>query len=161
MLQVWSQAYIQPVDRVGWPIPSFGPVCWGSQQQIQVRAHLRFQVRAPRPLIEVCAQAAELLIWMHTDSWLWACVPRAAGPLIRFCAHPGFQLWATRPLIGVCTHWGILGLSTQAARPLIMVRTHPGFQLWAPSPLIWLQANRASGVCWGCLSRVHSPGAER
>ena len=65
-----------------------------------------------------------------------------------------------RPLIGVRTHWGSLGLCAQAAGPLIRVHTHLGFQVWVPSLLIWVRANRASGVCWGCLSQVHSPGAE-
>ena len=27
-------------------------------------------------------------------------------------------------------------------------------------PMIRVSTNRASGVCWGCLSHVHSPGAE-
>ena len=40
------------------------------------------------------------------------------------------------------------------------VVAHPGFQVWVLSLLIWVSANWASGVCWGCLSRVHSPGAE-
>ena len=40
------------------------------------------------------------------------------------------------------------------------VSAQPGLQLWAPSLLIWVQARQASGECWGCLSCVHSPGAE-
>ena len=40
------------------------------------------------------------------------------------------------------------------------MRAHLGFQVWALSPLIWVHANRFSGVCWGCLSCIHSPGAE-
>ena len=40
------------------------------------------------------------------------------------------------------------------------VWAQPGFQVWAPSPLIWVRASRASGESWGCLSCVHSPGAE-
>ena len=76
-------------------------------------------------------------------------------------AHPpGVSGVGPRPLIGVCAHWGTLGLCNQAAGPLIRVHAHPGFQWWAPSPLIWVHANRASGVCWGYLSQVHSPGAE-
>ena len=66
-----------------------------------------------------------------------------------------------RPLIGVRPHWGALGLCSQAAQLLIRVRAHLGFQLWAPILLIWVGTNQASGVCWGCLSLVHSPGAER
>ena len=54
--------------------------------------------------------------------------------------YPRFQVWPPRPLIGVCTHLG--------------------FQVWAPKSLIEVFTNRASGVCWGCLSHVHSPGAE-
>ena len=69
----------------------------------------------PRPLIGVgihrgalglCAQATGSLIWVHTDSRLWACEPQAAGLLVRVCAHPGFQLCAPRPLIEVLTHLG-------------------------------------------------------
>ena len=40
---------------------------------------------------------------------------------------------------------------------------HPGaLGLWAQAarPMIWVHTNWASGVCWGCLSSVHSPGAE-
>ena len=89
-------------------------------------------------------------------------------------------MWAPRPLIEVYAHPGALGLCTQVAKPLFWVYTdpqvwacalgaagllirvcsHPGFQVWAPSPLIWLHANWASGVCWGCLSHIHSPGTE-
>ena len=53
-----------------------------------------------------------------------------------------------------------LGLCFQATGPLIRVRTHFRFEVWAPSLLIWVLTNQASGVCWCCLSRVHSPGAE-
>ena len=53
-----------------------------------------------------------------------------------------------------------LVLCAWGAGSLIRVRAHPGFQLWAPSPLIWVRTNRGSGVCWGCLSCVHSQGAE-
>ena len=53
-----------------------------------------------------------------------------------------------------------LGLCACAAGLLIRVSTHLGLQVWAPRPLIWVRANRASGVCWACLSGVHSPGAE-
>ena len=48
----------------------------------------------------------------------------------------------------------------RGSQPLIRVHTHLRFQVWAPSPLIWVPANCASGVFWGCLSGVHSPGAE-
>ena len=56
------------------------------------------------------------------------------------------QEWSpmgTQAAIRVCTHPRALGLCTQAARPLI-----------------WVHTNQASGVCWGCLSCVLSPGAE-
>ena len=36
----------------------------------------------------------------------------------------------------------------------------PGVFDLGPRPLIWVCANLASGVCWGCLSHIHSPGAE-
>ena len=96
-------------------------------------------------------------------------------------AHLGFQMWVPRQLIEVCAHRGALCLCAQAAEPPIWVHTDPrfwacappavgplirlcthlGFQLWAPILLIWVGTNQASGVCWGCLSLVHSPGAER
>ena len=53
-----------------------------------------------------------------------------------------------------------LGLYAGAAMWLIRLHTHPRFQVWAPRTLIWVHTNQASGVCWGCLSGVHSPGAE-
>ena len=53
-----------------------------------------------------------------------------------------------------------LDLCAWAAGLLIRVGTHPGFQVWAPRLLIGVCTNRASGVCWGYLSGVHSPGAE-
>ena len=81
----------------------------------------------------------------------------AADQVVR---PPGVSGVGPRPLIGVQAHWGAFGLCAQAAGPLIRVRAHQGFQLWAPSPLIWVRANWASGVCWGCLSCVHSPRAE-
>ena len=55
---------------------------------------------------------------------------------------------------------GVSGVGTQAA---IRVCTHPralGLCTQAASPLIWVHTNQASGVCWGCLSGIHSPGAE-
>ena len=83
-------------------------------------------------------------MWEVFSPW---CFPRgrlwAARPLIRVCTHPGFQVWAPRLLIGVHTHPGALGLWAQAARPLI-----------------WVHTNQASGVCWGCLSGIHSPVAK-
>ena len=67
--------------------------------------------------------------------------PRAHPPEVSGVdAHSGFQVWVSRPLIGV--------------------HAHLGFHMWAPSSLIWVRANRAPGVCWGCLSQVHRPGAE-
>ena len=65
-----------------------------------------------------------------------------------------------QPLIVLCTHQGALGLCAQAACLLIRVRAHPGFQVWVSMLLMEVRANLASGVCWGCLSRVQSPGAE-
>ena len=79
------------------------------------------------------------LMWVrtHPGFQLWA--PRL---LVRVRTHPGFQVWAPRPLIGVCTHPEALGLCTRAAWLLIRMCT-----------------NRASGVCWGCLSGIHKPGS--
>ena len=60
-------------------------------------AHWGFQlieVHAHPGTLDLCAQAAELLIWMHTDSGLRACEPGAAGLLIRLLAQPEFQVWA-------------------------------------------------------------------
>ena len=59
-------------------------------------------------------------------------------------------------------HWSLaLGLCARAGGPLIRMRTHAEFQVWEPRPLIWVRTNQASGVCWGCLSVVHSPAADR
>ena len=69
-------------------------------------------------------------------------------------------MWAPRSLIGVRTHLGALGLCAETAGRLIRVHAYLGFQVCVPRPLIWMPANGASGVCWGCLSGVHSPGAE-
>ena len=70
-------------------------------------------------------------------------------------------MWAPRSLIGVRTHLGALGLCAETAGRLIRVHAYLGFQVCVPRPLIWMPANGASGVCWGCLSGLHSPGAER
>ena len=36
----------------------------------------------------------------------------------------------------------------------------PGVSGVGTCPLIWMHTNQASGVCWGCLCGVNSPGAE-
>ena len=90
-----------------------------------------------------------VLVWLPIPCF--GSVHGGSQPLIRLHSHPRFQVWCPagvlgvgpRPLIGVLAHWCALGLYTQATGPLIKVRT-----------------NWASGVCWGCLSGVHSPGAE-
>ena len=74
-LQVWLPEDNQAVDWVVWPIPSFGPVCPGSQATDPC-AHLREvsdvdtraadEVGAHPSTLGLCAQAAEPLIWMHT-----------------------------------------------------------------------------------------------
>ena len=53
-----------------------------------------------------------------------------------------------------------LGLCTWVSRPLIWVQPTRGFSCehpggWSGCTLSW-----ASGVSWGCLSSVHSPGTE-
>ena len=53
-----------------------------------------------------------------------------------------------------------LGLYAQAAGKLIRVRTDPGLLVCVPRLLFGVHTNEASGVCWGCSSGVHSPGAE-
>ena len=63
-------------------------------------------------------------------------------------------------LIDVHAHPGTLGLVPRQPVPLIMACTHQEFQVLTPSPLIWVHDNWASGESWGCLSCVHSPGAE-
>ena len=75
--------------------------------------------------------------------------------------HPlRLQLGVPRPPIVVFTYLGALDLCAEAAGALIRVRTNLGFQAWAPRPLIGVRTNQASGVCWGCLCGVNSPGAE-
>ena len=97
------------------------------------------EVRAHPGALRLCTQAAGLLI-RHSPTWSFRYRPRATD-------------WGTQPL-------GHFGSDAQAAGLLIRVRAHPGFQLWAPSLLIWVRTGPASGVRWGCLSHVHSPGAE-
>ena len=75
------------------------------------------------------------------------------------------MLQAWLPTGSKAVDWGAhrswaLDLFTQVAGLLIRMCTHPGFQVWAPRPLIGELTKGASGVCWGCLSCVHSPGAE-
>ena len=56
------------------------------------------------------------------------------------------QAWlpvGSQAIDGVAHLSQALGLCARAAEPLIRVHT-----------------NWASGVCWGCLSSVHGPGAE-
>ena len=83
------------------------------------------------------------MIGVHTYSGAFGLCAWAARPLIRVRTHLGFQVGVPRALIGICTHPGALGLCAQAARLLI-----------------WVLTNWASGVCWGCLSGLHSLGAE-
>ena len=101
---------------------------------------------APRPLIGVRTHPGALGLWAQ-----------AGGLLIRVRAHWGSGV-GPRSLIGVHTHLGALGLRAQAATQLIRVCAHPGFQVWEPSSLIWVRANRASLVCWGCLSQFTVQG---
>ena len=97
---------------------------------------------------------------------MWS--PTSSQPLIKVRTCPRFQVWT--PSWGFrcgpqATDWGMRPLGhfasvAQAAGLFIRAHAHPEFQLWAPSPLIRVCANWASGACWGCLSPVHSPGAE-
>ena len=90
-------------------------------------------------------------------------------PLIRGHTQPRFQVWV--PTWGFrcgpqTTDWGAHPLghfgsvrpgsqaADQGARP-------PGVSGVGAQSADLGARNRASGVCWGCLSRVHSPGAER
>ena len=90
---------------------------------------------------------------------LCVCVPRQLGRFSGRVPTRGFR-YGTQ-----ATDWGMHPLGrfvtvhpdSQAAD---QVAAQPGFQVWAPSPVIWVHANWASVVCWGCLSCVHSPGAE-
>ena len=138
---LWSPAGSQAIDRVVWQIsvldfswlliPCFGSVRGGSQPLIQLRAH-------PGAFC-LCSQAAGCL--------------SGRLPTRGFRCGPQATDWGTHPL-------GHFGSGAQAAGPLIRAHAHPGFQLWAPNSLIWVRASWASGEHWGCLSPVHSPGAE-
>ena len=68
--------------------------------------------------------------------------------------------WLLDPLLCVCV-WGQPVTGSVEHPPKVSgVGSQPGFQVSVPSPLIRVRASWASGECWGCLSRVHSPGAE-
>ena len=73
----------------------------GSQLLIWVLTHMRFQVWAPRALIELPAHPGTLGLFAQ-----------AANQVIMVCAHPGFQLWGLSHLIWVRANWasGVLGL---------------------------------------------------
>ena len=120
---LWSPAGSQAVDLVvcpisaldlGWlPIPCFESVRGGSQLLIRLRAH-------PGAFC-LCAQAAGRLsgspptrgfrCWPQATDWgthplgHFGSGAQAAGPLIRACAHPEFQLWALSPIIWVRSSW--------------------------------------------------------
>ena len=51
-------------------------------------------------------------------------------------------------------------VGTQAADRVCTLPAALGRCTQAAGLLIWVCTNWASGVCWGCLSSVHSPGAE-
>ena len=61
-----------------------------------------------------------------------------------------------------CAHPpGASGVGAQATDQSVHQLGALSMCAWAAGLLIRVHANRASGVCWGCLSGVHSPGAER
>ena len=69
--------------------------------------------------------------------------------------------WVAQPIPG-------FGPMHRGSQTLIRVCTHPRFQVWAPTEVSGVGPqsanlgvrNRASGELGGCLSRLHSPGAE-
>ena len=63
MLQVWLPLCSQGVDWVARQIPSFGPLCWGSQLLIQVCTHLGCQVWAPSLLNWVRSNLSSGVCW--------------------------------------------------------------------------------------------------
>ena len=67
--------------------------------------------------------------------------------------------WAARPLIGLCGQSLALGLC--AGQPATDLDAHPPeVSGVGPQSANLGAGNRASGERWGCLSQVHSPGAE-
>ena len=113
---LWWPAGIQAVDRVVWPIsaldfswlpiPCFGSVCRGSQPLIRLRAHPgafclcsqapgRLSGRPPTRGFRCGPQATD---WGTHPLGHFGSGAQAAGPLIRACAHRGFQVWTRRPL---------------------------------------------------------------
>ena len=83
MLQVWSPPGSQAVNGVAQRSQALGLCPGAAQLLIYVGTHSRFQVLAPRPLIEVHAHPGTLCL-----------CAQAARLLIRAHAHPGFQVWA-------------------------------------------------------------------
>ena len=81
---MWAQV----TDWAMHPHGCFGPVRLGNLATDQSVSPLRVSGVGPRPVIGVhthlgtlglSAQAAGLLIWVHTDPWLWACAPGQLG----------------------------------------------------------------------------------
>ena len=99
----------------------------GSQPLIRVHTQLRFQLWAPRPLMEVRAHPGALRLCTH-----------AAEPFIRVRAHPGFPFWAPGSLIWLCASlasgecWGCLSCTR---RPGAEVGGAPGAAAAAESSL--------------------------
>ena len=75
-------------------------------------------------------------------------------------AQQGFQVSEPRTLMEVRAHPGALCLCAQAAKPLIRVHAHQEFSVVGAQSANLGAHQPGSGRFCGCLSRVHSPGAE-
>ena len=112
------------------------------------------QPQAARPLIRLCCQSVALGLCVGppaTDTGAHPPeVPSVGAQATDGGAHPPRVSGVGAPAADLGAHLPeVSGMGT-----------HLGFQLWVLCPLIWVCTNQASGVCWGCLSSVHSPAAE-
>ena len=145
---VWSLTGSQAFVWVVQPICCFGPVRGAASHRSGYAPTRGFRCGLPGHFWR-CEPTQALCV----------CAPRQPGCLSGRTPTRGFRCGPQATDWGMCP-LGHFGSGAQAAGLLIRVCAHPEFQLWAPSPLIRVCANWASGTCWGCLSPVHSPGAE-
>ena len=110
----------QPATVPGTHLPKVSSVgdqqgfrLWAPRSLMEVRAQPGVSVCAPRQPSRLSGRAPTRGVRCGPQATDWGMHPlghfgsgtQAARPLIRVCAHPGFQLWAPRLLIWVHTSW--------------------------------------------------------